>query len=471
MAPHPPDLGRARALLPGPRRPSLRSGVIVASSAVAVATGIIYPLRLLAPVVSLGVIYLLAVLLVSTYWGLWLGLATSLASAAAFNFCHLPPTGRFTLADSRDWVALGAFAVVAVATSGIADLARSRAIEADARRRDSDLAANLARLLLGPIALSEAAPLAAHRIALAVEIPFVAIELAPVAPGPRRVALALRDEGRTLARLAPVGHAHINPLGREKLQAELVTTEALRQSDELKTALLRAVSHDLRTPLTAIHTAGHALAGSDLEPGEREELAGAIIAESERLSDLVEKLLDLSRLQAEPHATNASECSLDEPLLSAQEHVGGDIHLALDDDLPPIQADPIQLERAFVNLLENAVRHGAGHPVVVRARTVGPRLITRIVDHGPGIPPAEQQRIFEPFYRSSDSHRGGAGLGLAIAKGLIEANAGTLGPITPRPGRDVHRHTPAATHTTTCQAQRSAVYHTPCNTLIFRVSP
>ena len=438
-------MARAESLLPGPRRPSLRYGVIVAASGVALATAIIYPLGMVAPAVSLGVVYLLAVLLVSTYWGLWLGLTTSLASAAAFNFFHLPPVGRFTIADSRNWVALAAFGVVAIATSRIADLARSRAIEAEARRRDADLGAELARLLLGPTRLGEATALAAHRIALAVALPSAAIELKPIVLDPRRVAFPLRDRDRVLGTLVvpanlPSATArrlreHVVPaleailraaLDREKLEAELVTTEALRQSDELKTALLRAVSHDLRTPLTAITTAGHALAGDDVRPEERKELASAMVAESERLTDLIEKLLDLSRLQSQPSPPPDATCSLEEPLLAAKLHVDGDIRLSIDPELPPLRADAAQLERAFSNLLENAVRHGRGQPVLVRAHVIGDQLVTRIIDRGPGVSRADRQRIFEPFYRSSGSHHRGAGLGLAIAKGFVEANGGTL---------------------------------------------
>ncbi|MBV9685353.1 MAG: DUF4118 domain-containing protein, partial [Solirubrobacterales bacterium] len=129
-------------------RPELRLGIAVAAGSVAAATAAIYALKGLAPVVSLSVVYLPAVLVVSAYWGLPLGLATSLLSAAAFNFFHLPPVGRFTIADSRNWVALGAFTVVAVAVSTIADVARSRALEADRRRAEADLAAALARELL-----------------------------------------------------------------------------------------------------------------------------------------------------------------------------------------------------------------------------------------------------------------------------------------------------------------------------------
>ena len=130
------------------RRPSGWVGAAVSVISVAAATGAIYPLKHLAPTVSLSVVYLPAVLLVSAYWGLALGLATSLLSAAAFNFFHLPPTGRFTISDSRNWVALGAFMIVAVVVSTVAELARNRAIEAERRRAQADLAAALARELL-----------------------------------------------------------------------------------------------------------------------------------------------------------------------------------------------------------------------------------------------------------------------------------------------------------------------------------
>src|SRR5262249_44674635 len=105
---------------------------------------------------------------------------------------------------------------------------------------------------------------------------------------------------------------------------------------------------------------------------------------------------------------------------------GGDIRMTLDPTPPIIRADPTQLERAFANLLENAVRHGAGNPVLLRSRAMAGRVVTRIVDRGPGVPRAEQQRIFEPFYRAAGAGNGGAGLGLAIARGFIEANGGSV---------------------------------------------
>jgi two-component system sensor histidine kinase KdpD len=167
-------------------RPNLLIGVAVSLVSVAAATAAIYALKSLAPVVSLSVVYLPAVLLVSAYWGLPLGLVTSLLSAAAFNFFHLPPTGRFTIADSRNWVALGAFTVVAVTVSTVADVARSRALEADRRRAEADLAAAVARDLLVGSETESALAAAARRVAEALGLGPVSIELGVVGPDRRR---------------------------------------------------------------------------------------------------------------------------------------------------------------------------------------------------------------------------------------------------------------------------------------------
>ena len=129
-------------------RPSLAIGVAVAFAGTALETLAIYPLAHVAPVVSLGVVYLIGVVVVSTYWGIRLGFATALLSAVAYNYFHLPPIGRLTLADHRNWVALASFLVVAAATGLVADLARARADEADRRRREADLATEMAHTLL-----------------------------------------------------------------------------------------------------------------------------------------------------------------------------------------------------------------------------------------------------------------------------------------------------------------------------------
>jgi two-component system sensor histidine kinase KdpD len=210
-----------------------------------------------------------------------------------------------------------------------------------------------------------------------------------------------------------------------------VETSALRRSDDLKTALLRAVSHDLRSPLTAILTAAGALGSGSISAAERAELVADITAEAERLSRLVDNLLDMSRLEARTAEPRVEWCSIEEVVLAAVDDVAlpaGTFALALDPDLPLIRADAAQLERAFANLLENSARYSGGHPVSVRARAVGPRILVRVVDRGPGVPAAETARIFEPFYRSpgaANGHRG-SGLGLAIVRGFVEANGGRV---------------------------------------------
>lgn len=433
-------------------RPNLLIGVAVSLVSVAAATAAIYALKSLAPVVSLSVVYLPAVLLVSAYWGLPLGLVTSLLSAAAFNFFHLPPTGRFTIADSRNWVALGAFTVVAVTVSTVADVARSRALEADRRRAEADLAAAVARDLLVGSETESALAAAARRVAEALGLGPVSIELGVVGPDRRRRVFELSGadgaqvatllvprrlpadaEHRLLAYVVPaLGALVAIALRRDALQAEAVETAALRRSDDIKTALLRAVSHDLRTPVTAIVAAGHALGSDSLTPGERSELSTAVVEEGEQLAALVDKLLDLSRLQAGRAEPRRDWVSLEDVVHAAREGLsapGADVRLTVDPDVPPVRADAAHLERAFANLLENAVRYSGGLPVSVHVRRSGPRVVVRVVDQGPGIGAAERARIFEPFYRGRSSGgdaAGGSGLGLSIAKGFVEANGGTI---------------------------------------------
>jgi two-component system sensor histidine kinase KdpD len=173
-------------------------GVVVAAGSLLLTTLLLYPLSDVAEPVSLGVLYLLAVLLVSTFWGLRLGLATSVAAALVFNFFHIPPTGRFTIADAENWVALLVFLVAAVVASSLSELARQRADEAEQRRREADLAAELARLLLGSPEPRAALALASKRIADALQIDSATVLLEPVPSGDRRAAVPLGDVGTLL---------------------------------------------------------------------------------------------------------------------------------------------------------------------------------------------------------------------------------------------------------------------------------
>jgi K+-sensing histidine kinase KdpD len=349
------------------KAPSPLLGILAVVIVVAIGAGVVAALKGIAEPVSLGIVFIPGVLLIATVWGLWLGLATAVLSALVFNFFYLPPLRKFTINAQHDIVALVVFVIVAVAAGTLAELARARAAESERRRVEADRA------------LADAAALAAER---------------------------------------------------DRMREEAIEAEALQRSDELKTSLLRSVSHDLRTPLTAIIAAGAALDSPSVTPAERHELSDAVVDEGRRLSRLVENLLDVSRLEsgrAEPHREAVELVDL---LAAARESIGPygeQVRLALDDDLPALRADPTQLERAFANLLENAVVHGEGQPVLVRSRLVGPRLVVRVVDRGPGIPENLRERIFEPFYRAPGAASGaGSGLGLAIARGFIEANGGEV---------------------------------------------
>ncbi len=420
--------------------------------AVSLATAAIYPLKRIAPTVSLSVVYLPAVLLVSVSGGLALGLLTSVLSATALNFFHIPPVGHFSIADGRDWVALAAFTVVAATVSTMAEIARGRTREADRRREEADLAAGLAQELLAGARTEAALGGTARRVARALALSSARIELGTASAGDRELAIPLHgrhgDQTATLLvprnlpaetmqrltkRVVPSLAALVAiALDRDALQAEAVETAALRRSDDLKTALLRAVSHELRSPLTAMVAAGHALGSSSLIGEEREQLSAGVVQEGERLSALIDKLLDLSRLQAGRAEPRREWISIEEVLLSARDAIPAGpagVRLSVEPGLPSLMADGAQLERVFANLLENARRYSGERPVSVRARQSGDRVVVRVVDQGPGIGASEQERIFEPFYRGPDPATGrwtGSGLGLAIAKGFVEANHGSL---------------------------------------------
>jgi two-component system sensor histidine kinase KdpD len=429
-------------------RPQVIFGVVAAAVSITLTTVLIYPLREVAPAVSTGVLYLLAVLLVSTLWGVWLGVTTAFASALAWNYFHIPPTGGLSIAHPENLVALSVFLATALTVSAIAELARSRAAEADRRRQEADLAAELAGVLLGEASVVEALPVASARLVGRLGMPYAAIVLDPAETLDTQTAVALDlGAGRRAALCVPPGlsegaldrlRERVAPsleallaaaLERDRLQAEVVETRALRRSDVVKTAVLRAVSHDLRTPLTAILAAAEAARSDVLDQGERDELGAVVVEEAARLSRLIEKLLELSRLQAGEAEARRDWCSIEEVVQGAVDNANSDVpvELSLDRELPLVRADPAQLERALANLIENAQRFSDGRPIKVRARVTGGRLLIRVIDCGPGIPADLLPHVFEPFRRGDgDPGQAGSGLGLAIVKGFVEANGGRV---------------------------------------------
>ena len=208
---------------------------------------------------------------------------------------------------------------------------------------------------------------------------------------------------------------------------------ALRKSDAAKTAILRSVSHDLRSPITAIMTASDVLESSSeaLSPDEREELYSAIRLQVRRLNRFVSNMLDVSRLEAGAARPAPELWTVDGLIARALEAIGPEnnrIDAVLPDDSPPVRVDPAQLEHVLVNLLENALKFSSPTDrIELRAESLDDEVIVRVSDHGPGIPLGERKRIFEPFARGANDEGGsGTGLGLAIARGFTQLNGGRL---------------------------------------------
>jgi two-component system sensor histidine kinase KdpD len=417
-------------------------GVVASLVAVAAVTLAIQLLKLAVPVLSLGALYIFAVLPVAVLWGTSFGIGVAIASMLAFNWFFLPPVHTFTLADSRNWLALAVFVVTAVVVSELAARSRRRATE-------SALLAEIATSLLAHGEVRGELDRIAGEVARVLQADRARIELGDAAPGgptayplvagARRMGVIHLDNpsrrgaaarGRLLPALGSLLGVAVD---RERLAREALEAEALRRADAMKTALLRAVSHDLRSPLMAILTSASALARDDLalDPDDRRELLATISAEAGRLDRLVANLLDLSRLQAGAASPEPDLCAMEDIVghaLSELGPAGGRIDVSFPEQSPPVRADFHQIERALVNLMENALKYSPeDRRVGVRVTATAGEAVVRIIDRGRGIPAAELSTIFEPFERGSASGTvGGAGLGLAIARGFAEANGGRV---------------------------------------------
>jgi two-component system, OmpR family, sensor histidine kinase KdpD len=414
--------------------------------AVAIVTGAVYALKPVAPVLSLGVLYLFAVLPVAAIWGLWFAVGVSVVSMLAFNWFFLAPTHTFQLRDSENWVALAVYLVTAVSVSGLAARARRRAAEAEQRQREASFAAEISALLLEQPAVERQLGEIAVRAADLLGVRHCWIELGPPRPpDPDEEAHDLRAGGRVLGRVFLDSASRADPGVTDRVLAVLlpllaaaIEREELARSDSAKTAVLRSVSHDLRSPLTAISTAGEMLADDSLPAADREELLASIRRQARRLDRLVSNLLDLSRLEARAASPVLELWTVDGLVARALEAIGPEsdrVAVSLPEDSPPVRVDAAQLERVLVNLLENALAYSSpGDPVEIRAEAAGGELVVRVVDRGPGIAPQEQEAIFAPFRQGARGGAGGSGLGLAIARGFAELNGGRLS-VESEPGR------------------------------------
>ncbi|MFJ7077509.1 ATP-binding protein [Streptomyces sp. NPDC098781] len=388
---------------------------------------------------SEALLFLLTVVGVACIGGVASAVIASVTASLLLNYWFIPPIGGFTLDDPNALLALGVFALVAATVAAVMD----RSLRLSRRSARATAEAETMSSLAGSIVRGEATiPALLERtretfgmeaVDLVAEPPGTAGGATAVPAGPGAW-LVLR--GRTLSsserRVLAAFAAHVgSAVERAQLAEAVAEVEPVRAADRLRTALLRAVGHDLRTPLAAGWAAVTSLRSRDVafSDEDRAELLATADESMAKLNRLVENLLDLSRLEAGALSLNLRGTSLEEVLPMALADVTG-VEVADVEKIPAVLADPPLLERVIANLVGNAARHTPpGKRVLVTASALSGRVELRVVDRGPGLPADGRERLFEPFQRLGDTdNTTGLGLGLALARGLTEAMNGTLTP-------------------------------------------
>lgn len=389
---------------------------------------------------SAALLYLVPVVVVAVLGGVWAGLATAVASDALLNWFFVPPYHTLTVEHRDNVLALAMYVLVGVTVSVSVDLA--------ARQRAAAVRSGVEARLLARITAEPVVDQSLPRLLEHVRQTFGMRRVALVEDGREVVAVgdpgtgtqALRAYAGTVTLTAEgpqlfgedrhlldrLAAAAARTLEAKRLSERAAQAEQLAEVDRLRTALLAAVGHDLRTPLASIKAAASSLRAPDVafSADDRDELLATVEESADRLDDLVENLLAMSRLQAGVLSVQARPVALDEVVSRAVLGFPA-VALAVGDDLPLVQADPGLLERVVANLVSNAVR--ASDRVLVAA-VPGPSTVDiQVVDHGRGIPVEDRERVFAPFQRLDDKGADrGLGLGLAIARGFTEAMDGTL---------------------------------------------
>jgi two-component system sensor histidine kinase KdpD len=412
---------------------------------------------------------LLAVMGISAWWGLTAATLASVVAMLGFNYFFLPPVRAFTIQDPQNWVALAAFLVTAVTASQLAERARRRAAEADARRIESERLYELvqAMMLRGSPASTirefvhnvvrvfgcrgaafyyrptqeivrsgdETNVVSDHDLTAASEVQDVSIDpAASIATGP------VRFGGRVMGSLALVGSPPSEHIVRAIVNLVAITiekaramedashAEAARQGELLKAALLDSLAHDIKTPLTSIKAAVTSLLGAP--SAGQHELLTIINEEADRLNRLAAEVIEMARIEAgRLHLEKAPvsvAAMVDQALARFAAGLDGRrITVEIEEGLPQGEADPELILSVVRQLVENALKYSpTGSPLAVSARANGGKIVIGVADRGPGIEENERFRIFEKFYRGR-THRydtKGTGMGLAIAKGIVEAH-------------------------------------------------
>ncbi|MGA7221755.1 MAG: DUF4118 domain-containing protein [Candidatus Acidiferrales bacterium] len=425
---------------------------------------------------TVALTFLLAILAVSTVWGIAVSVFMSIAAMLAFNFYFLPPVGTFTVADPQNWVALFAFLVVSVLASHLSTRARQQATDAAQRRREIEKlyafsqglleSGNVIQLLnripsqivdifeVGAAALLLAEKQKIYRSGPVIprldletlkamvirEEPLVdeanSLCFVPVRLGVRPIG-SLGISGSMLSRqtLEAVGTLIAVAIERARAIEQLGLTEAAREGERLRTALLDSVTHALRTPLTSIKASvTNLLSNPSVTSPQRHELLTIINEETDRLNRLVGEAGEMARLDAGEVELRLESHPIEDVINAALSQC----KLALGDrvvrvQVPPglsnVRVDLVRAREALVHLLENANQYSpADQRITITAEATPDFIVTSVADRGAGIDDLEQNLIFEKFYRGKDQRYlvQGTGMGLPIAKAIIEAHGGTM---------------------------------------------
>lgn len=420
--------------------------------------------------------FLLAILAVSAVWGMLISAFMSVVAMLAFNYYFLPPVGTLTIADPQNWVALFAFLVTSITGSRLSSRIRKEADEAHQRRREVQRLYSFSRQLLGEgnvIQLMNAIPDyivesfeagaaelflpqkekfyrsgfgAAHVDEEKMKMAFLDDEqtldtehaeyFIPVRMGVRPIA-SIGISGAQLSRQSvdAIGTLVAIAIERARAVEQLGQTEAERQGERLKSALLDSITHDFRTPLTSMKAAVTGLLTSkNPDSAQLHELLTVINEECDRLNHLVEEAGEMAKLEAGEFRLDLAPTSVEEVIDAALAHcksalAGRRVDVRVADGLPPVRADLERAMEALVQLIENANLYSPKEePITITAELTGDSVTTSVADRGPGIDDFEQTMIFDKFYRGKDQRYlvRGTGMGLPIAKAIIAAQQGTI---------------------------------------------
>lgn len=440
---------------------------------------------------------LLAILAVSTLWGMAVSIPMSLAAMIAFNYYFLPPIGTLTVADPQNWVALVTFLAVAVIGSHLATRARQQSEEASARQRDIEKLYAFSRDLLESGNVMELLNRIPAQIVKTFEIGAAALFLAdkqkvyrsgPVVPrldtdslksvmareepvidtpnslcfvpvrlGVRAIgSLGISGRALSLQTLEAIATLVAIAMAHARAVEQLGQTEAARQGEQLRTALLDAVTHALRTPLTSIKASvTNLLSNRGLVDEQKHELLTIINEETDRLNRLVGEAGEMARLDAGEVELELRPHPIEELITAALEHCKSSlghrtVNVQVAPALPPVRADLTRAREVLVHLIENANQYSsAGQPITITAEANGDTVVTSVADRGDGIDDLEQALIFEKFYRGKNQRYSveGTGMGLPIAKAIVEAHGGSINLMSQRGHGSVFSFTLPVDHT------------------------